>query len=1081
MAGERTSGEAHAAGGRRFRRVRAAQHSIAVLAAWGILLVTGTAAVAATPVATTASHLIRTWQTEDGLPENSATAMVQTPDGYLWFGTFNGLVRFDGVKFTVFDTANTPELPSSAVVNLHLDRKGRLWISTLAGLVVREGLLWRPMDEAATKDGDYVRSFAERANGDLLMIFSNGRILEFAGDRCSDLPAPPGEADIGYLGVSDEEGVWWVAHRSFVGKWADNRWVPGPFDNDVLVAPGYPAALGPARDGGFWLVLNSELRKYSRGRQVAVRPVANDQQGGLGSISRITEDSGGSVWIATYDAGLTQVLPDGSLRRWNETNGISYKDVRFVFEDQEKNLWVGTSGGGLQRFTQRRIQALGYAQGDGARLVNSVAAGPDGTVWGSTFGQGLFRWDSEAGFQRSQPPSWADHNMHFTGVLSDRRDHTWVGVFDEGVVVFGAGYDHHFTAREIGGSTVTALFEDSGGRIWVSAGPGVAVFDQGQFHRYGKETGLPPGNVCALAEDRSGVLWLSNQEGVFRLNSGRFDEVRAEDGRPLRDVVCLKAGDDRTMWMGTSDRGLLRWRAGSLANVGTQARLPVRSIHGIFEDQRGFFWMTSNRGIVRAHLSALDSVADGHTSMLPCQLLDTSDGLPSVECPGRRQPVGARDSRGCLWFATAKGMALTDPARFEINGVPPPVQIESVGYVPSSGRPGKREEPVHIIAPLPERLGLPAGSSEIEVHYTALSFAAPEKVAFQVMTEGLDSGWHDRGGARLERLHALPPGHYVFRVRAANNDGVWNESGASLAFTVLPFYWQTAWFRAGTGSLLIASGGVLAWSWSRRKVRLGAERERAAEERHRSELEAQQLREELAHSSRVSAMGQLASALAHELSQPLSAILRNAEAAELVMKQEPPDLAEIQAILADIRSDDQRAAGVINRMRALLKKRNLELVDLSLRELVEDVAALTRSDALQRKIPLTLDVASGLPPVRGDRIQLQQVLLNLLLNGMDAMGDQPAESRRLAVSVRQADERTIQLAVRDAGPGIPEQNLPRLFEPFFSTKPQGLGLGLPISRTIVEAHGGQLWAENNPEGGAVFLFTLPTAPGGRTA
>lgn len=1072
MAGEKIAGKVEATGGRSQRGIRPARHLIAVLAAGCFLFLSTATGFAETPVGAVPSYLIKTWQTEDGLPENSATAMVQTADGYLWFGTFNGLVRFDGVKFTVFDTGNTPELPGSAVVNLHLDRRGRLWVSTLSGLVVHEGAHWRPIGEAATKDGDYVRSFSERVNGDLLLIFSKGRILEYAGGRFTELPAPPGDPTVGYLGVADEEGAWWVAHRSFIGKWADHHWVPVPFDVNALVPPGYPAALGPARDGGFWLLLNSELRKYSHGRMTGVRSALGDEGTSLGSISRITEDSAGSVWIATYDAGLTQVLADGRVRRWNETNGVAYKDVRFVFEDREQNRWIGTSGGGLQRFKPRRFQAWGHAQGEAARLVNSVAAGPDGSVWASTFGQGLFRWDPEAGFKRSQPPTWANNYHHFTGVLADHQGHTWVGVFGEGLVAFGAGVDRHFPASQIGGPNTAALFEDSQGRIWVSAGPGVTTFEKGQFQIHGQASGLPPGNVCAVAEDSEGVLWLSNQEGVFRWNHERFAEVRAEDGNPLREVICLKAGDDQTMWMGTSDQGLLRWRAGGLKSIGARAGLPVRSIHGILEDQRGFFWMTSNRGIVRAQRSALESVADGRLAILPCQLLDTSDGLPSVECPGRRQPVCARDHAGRLWFATARGVAMTDPEHFEINAVPPPVQIESVGYVPASGSLGKRGEPVRVMAPLPERLSLPAGSGEIEVQYTALSFAAPEKVVFQVMTEGLDSDWQTRGGGRMERLHSLPPGPYVFRVRAANNDSLWNESGASLSFTVLPYYWQTAWFRAGAGSSLVALGGLFAWLWARRNVRL-------AEERHRSEMETQQLREDLAHSSRVSTMGQLASALAHELSQPLSAILRNAEAAELVMKQQPPDLAEINAILTDIRNDDQRAAGVINRMRALLKKRNLELTDLSLRELVDDVAALTRSDALQRKVQLTLDVAPGLPPVRGDRIQLQQVLLNLLLNGMDAMGNQPTDRRRLTARVRPGDPGMMQLAVSDSGPGIPEQNLSRLFEPFFSTKPQGLGLGLPISRTIVESHGGRLWAENHPEGGALFQFTLPVSTGGR--
>lgn len=237
--------------------------------------------------------------------------------------------------------------------------------------------------------------------------------------------------------------------------------------------------------------------------------------------------------------------------------------------------------------------------------------------------------------------------------------------------------------------------------------------------------------------------------------------------------------------------------------------------------------------------------------------------------------------------------------------------------------------------------------------------------------------------------------------------------------------------------------------------------------------EMQRLRDGLAHTSRVSAVGQLASSLAHELGQPLGAILRNAEAAELLLEQEDPDLVEIRAILTDIRQDDQRASGVIDHMRALLKRRSVGHTQLSVEDLLREVAQLLRHDALQRKVPLTLEIAPALPPVFGDLIQLQQVLLNLLLNAMDAMSQQPPETRRLLVQGCDTGEQTVKVSVTDSGPGIPAPSFPRLFEPFFSTKSQGLGIGLSVAQTIIEAHQGEIWAENRSEGGACFCFTLP--------
>jgi len=244
--------------------------------------------------------------------------------------------------------------------------------------------------------------------------------------------------------------------------------------------------------------------------------------------------------------------------------------------------------------------------------------------------------------------------------------------------------------------------------------------------------------------------------------------------------------------------------------------------------------------------------------------------------------------------------------------------------------------------------------------------------------------------------------------------------------------------------------------------------------RKEAEQETQNLRREIAHTGRVSMMGQLASALAHEISQPLGAILRNAEAAELFMQDKSPDLDEVRAILADIRKDDQRAGNVIDRMRGLLKRQDVDKRPVDVGELVGGVAAFVRSDAAARHIKLDLAVADHLPPVSGDPVHLQQVLLNLIVNGMDALNGDRGE-RRVSVTAALDGAETVEIAVSDSGQGIPVDQLTHIFDPFFTTKPNGMGMGLPISRTIVKAHNGRLWAENRNEGGASFRFTLPIA------
>lgn len=300
----------------------------------------------------------------------------------------------------------------------------------------------------------------------------------------------------------------------------------------------------------------------------------------------------------------------------------------------------------------------------------------------------------------------------------------------------------------------------------------------------------------------------------------------------------------------------------------------------------------------------------------------------------------------------------------------------------------------------------------------------------------------------LERWHIKPgrlPAHCIVQYRPQS---LWAEHQALITFT---------------GTVLVAQAITIAGLLVQRRHRF------------RAEAEIQRQRTELAHVARVSTMGQLASALTHELNQPLGAILRNAEAAEIFLQSERPNLDEIRAILADIRRDDRRAGNVIDRMRTLYKRRSPMLDRLDLRELAEDTVALARPDAAKREVKLMLHVPSRLPAACGDRVHLQQVLLNLILNAMDAAGAVSKARRFVSVRVGETDDGKLQVTVTDRGSGVSPDDAARIFEPFFTTKPEGMGMGLAISRTIIEAHGGDIWMESNALKGTLFAFTVPRA------
>ncbi|MCA9283649.1 MAG: PAS domain S-box protein, partial [Phycisphaerales bacterium] len=1019
-------------------------------------------------------YLIETWETEQGLPENSATAMVQTPDGYLWFGTFNGLVRFDGARFVVFDPSNTPALPSAGVVNLHLDRSERLWISTYRGLAILEpDGRWRRPWPAGGEAKDSIRSFAEDSRGTLLLTSFDGEVLECSGESVRSLrppPSRPSDSWRAYVGTDDR---WRLMNNRTIVRWDGRAWLVVEESADLDATYG----CAPARDGGAWILRGTEIRKLRNDKTVATIRLP-EPAGGLWSMF---EDTSGDLWLATFDRGVCRVSPDGRMRRWTIANGLGYDGARFAFEDHEGNLWIGTSGGGLSRFRQRRFHMFGVEAGLAERNVKSVWPAPDGSMLVATYGKGYFRIGAD-GVRPLALPDGAKPAGYAQSVLADRAGRIWLGGYQRGALMLDGDRATHFPPDRTGGGNIIALFEDSRGRIWISGGDGVAVYRDGQLEEITSNDGDPWPEAHCFGEDQDGAIWMSSRDAVYRQDGDRFVEIKDRDGRAVGAALCLESTPDGSMWMGTRHRGLLRWRAGQLDTVDARHGLPVRSIYGIVPDDQGAWWMSSDSGVVRARFDDLAAVADGSAKTLPCQHLDTADGLATPDCTGERQPVCARDPAGRIWFATLKGAAVIDPRRFHVNDLPPPVRIEELAFVdprPSQDMPDDASDGVRsssrLTLPLPADPVLPAGSRQVSVRYTAMSFAAPAKVHFQIRLDGLDDQWRTAGNERTATFGELAPGSYVLRVRAANNDGVWNEAGVALPFAIEPHLWETTWFRSALLAGLIALGAGSTWFvaharakrraadderfrqvvettpsaivmidqdrrvvlvnsgaercfGTRRTEMLGAgidefipdwtaaagngSRDRAVvihdlagrrrdgtvfpidvqlgsmenpsgafvlacitdlTERQRIEQALARQRDELAHLSRVTTLGELSGSMAHELNQPLTSILSNAQAALRFLDRSPVDLGEVREILDDIVTQDKRAGDIILRLRRLLQKGETQPQPQDIGEVLHESLKLVRADLAAHQISLDVDVAPDLPPVLGDRVQLQQV------------------------------------------------------------------------------------------------------------
>ena len=428
--------------------------------------------------------------------------------------------------------------------------------------------------------------------------------------------------------------------------------------------------------------------------------------------------------------------------------------------------------------------------------------------------------------------------------------------------------------------------------------------------------------------------------------------------------------------------------------------------------------------------------------------LDGLPGAPQMEFTGS---TAVETSDGHLWFATDNGLAWIDPAHLVTNTVPPPVSIVSITNEKHS-QPGSAAVKFNT------------GTHTVEIDYTALSFSVPQRVRFRYKVEGVDTNWRNAGTHREASYNNLGPGRYRFRVIACNNDGVWNNTGASVEFSIVPAYYQTGWFRA----LCLLLFMVLIWMLYRFRVHSiqerNLERTRAAEVLRRAQAE-------VAHANRLSTLGEVTASLAHEIKQPIGAAVTNAEACVLFLQRAEPDLPEAREAALEMARDARRAADIIEHVRSLYRKDTSyqELVDVN--EVVREMTMILQNEANRHSVTIGTDLATELSRVMADRVQLQQVLMNLMLNGIEAMRNTTGEL--IIRSQFSQHGRVVLISVSDTGMGLPTENVDQVFNAFLTTKSQGTGLGLAITRSIVEWHGGRIWATANAGPGATFHFTLP--------
>ncbi len=1102
------------------------------------------------------------WRVQDGAIDPAAE-ITQTADGYLWLGTSNGLLRFDGVRFVPYAPLGL-NLPTRGYTFLLGARDGSLWIGMRRGLIrLKDGKL-----QSYTKPEDHsgISTIMEDHEGRIWVTRysvspGEGPLCRVEGNGLHCYGAADGISVRYGLGLKEDKSgnIWFGSHVLY-------RWRPGSVEtylNEI-------GKLQRARDGVIDVAIGSSGEVWAAtdgvGQDLGIRHLSGGKWGpyvipGLDGTKVLSQalfvDRNQSLWIGTEQNGIYRVH-DGIADHYGTADGLSGDSVGSFYEDREGNLWVLTSGG-LDMFRNTPVVNYSMRQGLSAAETNSILALRDGSVW--------------IGNERT------------VDILKGSR-HSLLG------------------GKEVSPSIVESLFQDHNGVVWIGAGDHLVTYEHGRLHTIQRNDF--GGLFTAITEDANQNIWaLTSVRRVFRIKDGTPQEILSLSDRspragflaPDRDggvwiggrdlpithylngtittvapkgldsstpVFGLMVDSDNSLFVFTSS-GLFRWNGNSWQVLDKRNGLPCDVIYSAIKDDDGALWLYSQCGLVKVDRFALDQWRQQSDIKLPVEVFDKFDGAHPGTVQHPDQPTATKTSDGRLWFANIVSAEMIDPKQTYRNSIPPPVHIEKVIAD-------------HKDYKLVDRLRLPALTRDVEIDYTALSLAVPQKVRFRYQLEGYDPGWQEAGTRRQAFYTNLPPGNYRFRLMACNNSGVWNETGDSLNFSIPAAWYQTVWFR----TLCVAALLGLLWLLYQIRIRqvrhqetklrdvietiptfawtalpdgsmdfvnhywkeytglstektVGAGWQEAAhpedlernmekwraslatgkpfedevryrraadgqyrwflsravplqdgrgkvlkwygtstdiEDRKRAEEEREKLRADLAHVNRISILGELAASISHELRQPISAAMTNAKTCMRWLKREQPAVDEALEAAGRIEKDGTRATEIIDHLRSLYKKSppKRELVDLN--EIVAEMLALLQEQANWHSILVRTELAPDLPNIEADRVQLQQVLMNLMLNAIEAMKDTAGE---LTIKTEMGQGDTVLISVSDTGVGLPKEKTEQIFNAFFTTKPQGSGMGLSISRSIVESHGGHLWATANSGRGATFYFTVPTA------
>ena len=1049
------------------------------------------------------SWVHESWTVKDGLPVNSINDIIQDHTGYIWAATFDGLVRFDGIRFTVFNSTNSEELPSNRIIHLKEGRDGTLWLATEQSHIVR---------------------------------FRDGRFTNIAFDDAEPTRSLPTLLvdSLGGVWVGTADGLWTVRgdRLTRVGR-------------GVLDAP--VTSIVQRRDGSVWAgTTGAGIFRIDRSGRAA--KVTTDPALDADFIGRLVEDGSGTLWIganhglwslgdhlvrvkaprplllvtviaqvrttgaifAQTSSGVYRVHADSAtlvhaiarndgLRLWADADAMWTVDgedvardgrrvltlakgrlISYALFDREGSLWLGTDAGGLHRLKSALFATYSVPEGVGHPNVYATYVDHAGIVWLGTWGNGVSRLDPATG--RAAVLANGTNPDAVNSFYEDPAGVLWVGTASGRGGVLACRPPAMVCGvegpRELHDRAVFALHGDTAGGLWAGASDLLFHYDGRSWTSFPPSSGAPRATVRAFARTRDGAMWMgTNGGGLARYHNGSFTRVTRADGLPSDLVRSLYQDADGWLWVGTEGRGLARldpraWSdtAGTAPNaarrivrIGAKDGLFDEVIHQILEDDAGRLWMNTNRGIFWVPRAELVAFADGRASRVHSTAYTERDGMRNREGNGGVQPAGAKGPDGRLWFPTQDGVVVVDPAKVRREQLAPPLVVEQI--VAGGG----------ALRPEHDSIALRPDQRDVQIEYTALTFLEPMNVRFRYRLDPYDAGWVDVGNRRTAFYTKVPPGRYVFVVEASDAAGGWYEPGTRLAVRVLPRVWETRLFRWAV-VLALGIAGLVAVRVREARLRARAlrlervvdERTAALRDRERELADRNTRLQSLDH-----AKTRFFANVSHELRTPLTLTIGPLEDLRTRAAGDP----QVERWLDIALRNARRLLRLVNQILDVAKldagAMHLAPRPLDLAPFTRGIVAAFAPVAERKGLRLTTETPEALAG-GFDADAVEKVLTNLLSNAIKFTPG--GGTVHVALSKVGAAAR---VAVSDSGPGIPPDQIGHVFERFYqvdesTTRTQpGTGIGLALVKELVELHGGTVSVDSGT-GGTTFTATIPS-------